>query len=67
MKHRKWKTAARRRKGPKRPLTYTEGLDEPQDLIDAEPVDVEQSIPASDRSSVEGVPPEEATPPVFEE
>jgi len=63
----KRKTAARRRNGPKRPFTYTEGLDEPLNLLDVEPVDVEQNVPAGDRSSVESVPSEEGTLPVFEE
>jgi hypothetical protein len=67
MIHRKRKTATRRGKGPKRPFTYAEGVDEPRGVLDAESVDIEQGIPAADRSSVEAVPPEEATPPVFEE
>lgn len=54
--------------GPKRPYSYSEGADEAPKLIDEEPVEIEESIPAEKRSSIEGVEPEdENTPPLFEE
>ena len=53
--------------GPKRPPSYSEGADEAPKTLDEEPVDVEESTPAEERSSVEGVKPAPKTPPVFED
>lgn len=62
-------TAPGRGQGPKRPYSYTEGTDESPELLEEEPVDIEESTPADKRSSVESVEAEddEKTPPAFEE
>jgi len=55
-------------KGPKRPLSYSEGTDEAPQLLDEESVDVEKSTPADKRTSIESVEKdEENAPPIFEE
>lgn len=60
--------APRGGRGPRRPFSYNEGADETPKLLEIEPVDVEQSNPAEERSSVESVPADdEEQPPLFEE
>ncbi|SMF48415.1 hypothetical protein SAMN06265365_11652 [Tistlia consotensis] len=61
------RAAAPRGRRPKRPSSYSEQLDESPKLLETEPVDVEESTPAEERQSVESPPPDERTPPVFEE
>lgn len=56
-----------KRKGPKRPYSYSEGTDESPSLLEQEPVDIEESTPADKRSSVEGVESDDTEPPLFEE
>lgn len=56
-----------RGKPPKRPPGYDEGVNEAPDALDAEAVEVEEAIPADERTSVESVKPADTVPPVFEE
>lgn len=56
-----------KRKGPKRPYSYSEGTDESPSLLEEEPVDVEESTPADKRSSVESIEKDSKDPPLFEE
>lgn len=56
------------RAGPKRPLSYDEGVDEAPDLIETEPVEIERSTPAGERSSVQSEPvDDDVPPPLFED
>ena len=61
------RAAPPRGRRPKRRSGYSEQLDESPTLLETEPVDVEESTPAGERQSVESPPPDDRTPPVFEE
>jgi hypothetical protein len=57
-----------RSKRPQRPPSYNEEADEAPKLLEEEPVDVEESHPAYERSSVQSEPQgRDKEPPVFEE
>lgn len=57
-----------RSKHPQRPPSYSEDANEATKLLEEEPVDVEESHPAYERSSVQSEPQDrDKQPPVFEE
>lgn len=54
--------------GPKRPLSYNEGVDEAPNLIESEPVEIEKSTPAGERTSVQSEPADDDfAPPLYED
>ena len=64
------KSKQRARSGPKQPkrtLSYDEGDDEPAKLIEDEPVEIEEEIPAVGNEPVERIEEGKSDPPAFEE